>query len=75
LPTTDLKARELMRLAFRPGARLRKVAVIDPSTETQDRWRGMFLDKQFWRFRNYDEFQEFLRRQQGNLGPFRQMLD
>jgi hypothetical protein len=71
LPTTDLKARELIRLAFRPGAKLTQVAVIDPSSETQDRWRSMFLDKQFWRFRNYNEFHEFTLRQGTNLAPFR----
>lgn len=71
LPTTDLKARELMKLAFRPGSRLRKVAVIDPSTETQDRWRAMFLDKEFWRFRSFREFHEFLIRKGTNLAPFR----
>lgn len=71
LPTTDLKARELIRLAFRPGAKLSKVAVIDPSSETQDRWRSIFLDKQFWRFRNYEEFYAFTKLHSTTLGPFR----
>ncbi|MGH9432222.1 MAG: hypothetical protein ACRD3T_11845, partial [Terriglobia bacterium] len=69
LPTTDLKARELLRLAFgEPDARLSKVAVIDPSRDTQDRWRSMFVDKQFWRFSNFEEFNNFRMRQSSGLG-------
>lgn len=71
MPTTDLKARELIRLAFREGAKLTKVAIIDPSGETQDQWRSMFVAKQFWRFRNFEEFHDFCQRQGTNLAPFR----
>jgi hypothetical protein len=71
LPATDLKARELIRLAFRPGAELTKVAVIDRSADTQDRWRAMFLDKEFWRFESCCDFREFLTRHGTNLAPFR----
>jgi anaerobic selenocysteine-containing dehydrogenase len=57
LPTTDLKARELLTLAFeRREAKLAKVVVIDPSKETQERWRRMFVRKIFFRFPNFDEF-------------------
>ncbi|HEV2499057.1 MAG TPA: SIR2 family protein [Terriglobia bacterium] len=72
LPTTDLKARELLRLAcLSSEANLTKVAVIDPSRDTRDRWRSMFVRKQFWGFSDYDEFQHFLSRYHNNLGPFR----
>jgi hypothetical protein len=57
LPTTDLKARELLALAFGSReAKLAKVAVIDPSKETQERWRRLFLSKVFFRFPNFEEF-------------------
>lgn len=57
LPTTDLKARELLTLAFeRREAKLAKVVVIDPSKETQERWRRTFVRKIFFRFPNFDEF-------------------
>lgn len=71
LPATDLKVREMIKLALRRTDKLSKVAVIDPSSETQDRWRSMFLDRQFWRFRDYEEFDRFLLRQGSNLAPFR----
>ena len=72
LPTTDLKARELLRLAFEaPEAKLRKVTVIDPSRETQDRWRRMFLSRQFWRFDSYEEFDEYRIQHGANLDAFR----
>jgi hypothetical protein len=57
LPTTDLKARELLTLAFESRqAKLSKVAVIDPSLDTQERWRKMFVGKVFFRFPSFDEF-------------------
>jgi len=72
LPTTDLKARELLRLAcLSSDAKLTKVAVIDTSRDTRDRWRSMFVKKQFWGFSDFEEFQHFLSRQHCNLGPFR----
>ncbi|MCL5670311.1 MAG: SIR2 family protein [Acidobacteria bacterium] len=67
LPPSDLKARELLRLAFRPGARLTKFAVIDPSREVQDRWRS-FIKAPFWRFASFAEFSHCA---QSNLHPFR----
>ena len=71
LPTTDLKARELLRLAFEPEAKLTKVAVIDPSQDTQDRWRSMFVRQQFWRFHDFDEFHNWLTEHGPNLAIFR----
>jgi len=57
LPATDLKARELLSLAFgREGANLRRVVVIDPSKETQERWRRMFLRQAFFRYQSFKEF-------------------
>jgi hypothetical protein len=57
LPTTDLKAQELLTLAFeRPKAKLGRVVVIDPSEKTQERWRRMFVRKVFFRFPNFEEF-------------------
>jgi len=56
LPATDLKARELFRLAFRPPANLRRVIVVDPSREVRDLWRGMFLGNLYWGFPSFDEF-------------------
>jgi hypothetical protein len=57
LPTTDLKARELLTLALeRREAKLAKVVVIDPSKEIQERWRRMFVRKIFFRFPSFHEF-------------------
>jgi len=57
LPITDLKARELLSLAFeRRGEKLRRVVVIDPSEETQERWRRMFVRNVFFRFSSFEEF-------------------
>ena len=57
LPTTDLKARELLTLAFeRRKAKLSRVVVIDPSNETQERWRRMFVRKVFYRFPEFESF-------------------
>jgi len=57
LPSTDLKARELLMLAFEGRkARLGKVVVVDPSEETQERWRRMFVRKVFFRFSSFEEF-------------------
>lgn len=68
LPTTDLKAEQLLTLAFsRPDSeskpRLNKIIVIDPSAETQERWRRMFLSKPFFRFSSFDEFENYIERQ------------
>ena len=74
LPTTDLKARELLRLAcLAQHANLTRVAVIDTSRDTRDRWRSMFVKKQFWGFSNFEEFDKFLLREHSNLGPFRKL--
>jgi hypothetical protein len=68
LPTTDLKARELLTLAFPRGEdKPNKVVVIDPSRETQDRWRRMFLGKTFFRFSSSPEFQRFKSGRGGSL--------
>jgi len=57
LPTTDLKARELLTLAFsKQEAKLRKVIVVDPSKESQERWRRMFLRKPFFWFPSLEKF-------------------
>lgn len=58
LPLTDPKARELFRLAsVKPD--LKKVCVIDPSDETYQRWRRMFLHQHFWRFQDIQDFFRF----------------
>lgn len=74
LPTTDLKAKELVRLSLlEEDGNLKKVAVIDPSKETQDRWRSLFSGQQFWRFADFDEFNDFRTKWEGDiyhpLGP------
>lgn len=74
LPTTDLKAKELLRLSLlEETSKLKKVAVIDPSRETQDRWRSLFIGQEFWRFADFDDFREFLSQWEGDihhsLGP------
>ncbi|HLI30668.1 MAG TPA: hypothetical protein VKV79_06175 [Terriglobia bacterium] len=72
LPTTDLKARALLKLAcLGDDAKLKKVAIIDPSRETRDRWRSMFIKQQFWGFSDFENFHDFLIRQHCSLGPFR----
>jgi hypothetical protein len=59
LPTTDLKARELLTLAFdRREAKLGKVVVIDPLEETRERWRRMFVRKIFFWFPSFAEFNQ-----------------
>ena len=63
LPITDLKARALLTLTFsRQQAKLSKVVVIDPSKQTQERWRAMFLRKTFFRFSDFAEFEEYWHR-------------
>jgi hypothetical protein len=66
LPTTDLKAQQLLTLAFLtpdPESKLNKIIVIDPSPETQERWRRMFLSKPFFRFSSFQEFKKYVERQ------------
>lgn len=67
LPTTDLKARQLFTLAFPRQSRLNAIIVIDPSADTQERWRTMFLSKPFLRFSSFDEFEKYSERQHTGL--------
>jgi hypothetical protein len=66
LPATDLKAEQLLTLAFSRSdleSKLNKIIVIDPSAETQERWRRMFLSKPFFRFSSFDDFRNYIGRQ------------
>lgn len=53
LPKTDLKAYQLFKLA-----RLEQInlCVVDPSSETKDRWRKLFLTSKFWEYSRIEDF-------------------
>lgn len=53
LPVTDIKAHQLFTLALRTPFNL---CVIDPSSETRERWRRTFPMAKFWEYSNIDEF-------------------
>jgi hypothetical protein len=53
LPKTDLKAYQLFSLARRNNM---NVCVIDPSPDTKDRWRKLFLSSKFWEYSYIEEF-------------------
>ncbi len=53
LPSTDLKALQLFRLASLSDINL---CVIDIATQTQDRWRRLFPDSKFWSYSSIEEF-------------------
>ena len=53
LPRTDLKAYQLFVLA-RPN--LTNLCVIDPNTETRDKWRKIFLKARFFEYSSADAF-------------------
>jgi hypothetical protein len=57
LPLTDLKAQALLRICTAPGhSKLANVCVIDPSKETRNRWRALFLKQRFWQYENIVQF-------------------
>jgi hypothetical protein len=57
LPLTDIKAAEFIRLTLCGDERpLRRVGVIDPSVETRNRWRRMFMDAEFWPYHGMKQF-------------------
>ena len=53
LPKTDLKAYQLFKLAGQQAANL---CVIDPSLETRDRWRKLFIKSKFSEYASAQEF-------------------
>jgi hypothetical protein len=55
LPKTDLKAFQLFNLARLTGVNL---CVIDPSSETKDRWRKLFMTSKFWEYSRIEDFLE-----------------
>ena len=58
LPLTDIKAAEFIRLTLAgEESRLKKVAVVDPSRETRNRWRRMLMHAEFW---PYDSMKQFI---------------
>lgn len=72
LPLSDLKAKELLRLTVQRSSSLSNVCVIDPSKETRDRWRAMFVNQHFWPFAGIEDFFTFLERHNAgalSLGP------
>jgi hypothetical protein len=60
LPATDLKARELLRISLLRRDSNVNVCVIDPSGESRDRWRGMFLRRRFWHCESIEQFFDLL---------------
>jgi|APDOM4702015191_1054821.scaffolds.fasta_scaffold21663_2 hypothetical protein len=55
LPTTDVKAEHLF--SFGLEARIINLCVIDPSEETQRRWRQLLPAAKYWRFDTFLDFQ------------------
>jgi hypothetical protein len=53
LPKTDLKAYQLFTLARRNNI---NICVVDPSSETKDRWRRLFVGSKFWEYSKIEEF-------------------
>jgi hypothetical protein len=71
LPLTDVKARELFRIAFPPGRNvLKTVCVVDPDAECRRRWREMFFGIRFKGCVNIEEFFRTLRRGGGSAVSF-----
>lgn len=54
LPATDVKAQHLFTLGL--GSRQYKLCVIDPSTETKQRWRYLFPDAHYWEYLRIEDF-------------------
>lgn len=55
LPTTDIKTQYLFKLAKESEA-LEHLCVIDPSENTQRRWRELFPKAKYRQFRSFEEF-------------------
>ncbi len=57
LPLTDLKAQALFRICLCPEASiLENVCVIDPSRDTRQRWRNLFVRQKFWQYERITDF-------------------
>jgi hypothetical protein len=54
LPATDVKTQHLFTLGL--GSRQYRLCVIDPSTETRQRWRFLFPDAQYWEYLHVQDF-------------------
>lgn len=55
LPTTDIKAQQLFSLSLASKKKL-KFCVIDPSSETRERWRQLVRDASYWEYSSIEDF-------------------
>jgi len=61
LPTTDVKTRHLFSLGIdRARVKPLQLCVIDPSADTQKRWREIYPTAHYWK---YDSFEKFFSHQ------------
>jgi hypothetical protein len=57
LPITDVKTRHLFSLAFENRSNPLRLCVIDPSSDTQKRWRELLPDAEYWKYSSFFEFE------------------
>jgi len=56
LPDTDVKTRHLFSIALAERKKPLHLCVIDPSAETQRRWRELFREAKYWEFDSFVGF-------------------